>query len=245
MALDVTNIFIILYSVICLETLMMVFLLWKTPAIPFLGAFLTKNPLIYLMGKDKLGEFRLLKRKHGSAVVRKVGIFNMTENSHTLEAKTKTPLYFAFRDFASTLQLDYPSILQELKERGYKLTNIDDVTNLIKSMKGSDMVVDVNIKPFKTYKLHDLDNMFPYNLDPTFIDAQVQGELNKFSKLTRATPTIIGGLVVLILVVGLAVYIMQKSFKGCISPKECEGMVSAAKCILPQAQMFINNTPLI
>ena len=87
--------------------------------------------------------------------------------------------------------------------------------------------------------------MFPFNLDPTFIEAQVQGELNKFSKMMKAAPQILFGIIILLVVGSIAVFILQKAFKGCISPSECEGMVSAAKCSIETVKAITNSTPII
>jgi hypothetical protein len=246
MAVAVLTIFIILYSLIAIESLLLIFLLWRTPAIPFMIAFLMKRPLIYMIGKDRLGEFKTLVPKFGGGSVKNIGLFSLTENSHTLEMKTKTPIYFAFRDHAATLDITYPAILQEIKEKGIRITNIEDITNLITNIKDKLIdTIDIGIKPFKTYKLHELENMFPFNLDPTFIDAQVQGELNKMSKLTKAIPIITGSIIVLIMVAAIAVYIMEKAFKGCISVGDASAMVSAAKCSSGAViNTIINNTPI-
>jgi len=83
------------------------------------------------------------------------------------------------------------------------------------------------VHAYKTYKFHDLENMFPNNLDPTFIDSTVQCDIAKSLKTMKMTPTVIGGAVVLVMVAAVAVFIVQKAFKGNISVQECESMIKA------------------
>lgn len=242
----ITQLFIILFSIIGIESLLLMFIILKTPAIPFIKSFLLKRPIMYLMGKDKTGKFIPFKIRHGSGIVKNEGIYNLTENSHTLEENTKTALYFGFKDFAATVTPEYPALLQEIREKGYKINHINDLTSLIERVKAdieSNPILDV--KPYKTYKLHELQNMFPYNLDPTFIEAQVQGELIKFMKMMKATPQIMMGLIVLIIAAGVTVFIIQRAFKGCISQGDCSAMVSAAKCSFNGIQTIANLTPIV
>jgi len=242
--MDIQNMFIILYSIIALETLIIVFLYIKTPVFTFLASAFTNKDIVYLVGKDKRAEFKLVKKQFGSAVVKGEGIFNLTENSATLEKKTKSAIYFAFKDFAATLDLTYPAILQELKDAGYKINTIDDIQNLIGKIK-KELIepVKIGIKPYTTYNIHNLENMFPLNLDPTFIDAQVQGELNKYNKLIKGTNMVLQGLAILVVISAVAVFILNKAFKGQISTAECEAIASAgAKAV---RTTVINATALV
>lgn len=233
-------------AVIAIESLMLLFVFWKTPAMPFIGAFLTGKSLVYSVGKDKVGYFKAMKRQYGSGVVKKSGIYELTENSHTLEGKTKIPIYFAFEKFGATMKLEYPAIIQELRQQGYAISTIEDVQQLIQDIKlGKRDQVQINIKPYKTYNITDLENMFPLNLSPEFIDAQVQGELAKYSKLMKQTPLMLGMIAVLIVIAAVAIYIIRLAFTGSISATDCTNMVSAAKCITSGAINIVTNmTPV-
>jgi len=236
--------FVILYSFIALETLAIVFIALKTPAFTFLVATFLNKDIMYLVGKDRRAEFKLITKKHGSAVVKNIGIFNLTENSSTLEKKTKTAIYFAFRDFAATLDPTYPAIIQELRENGYKISTIDDIQELLLKIKnGLKENQNLGIQPFKTYRIHDMENMFPLNLDPTFIESQVQGELNKFNKMIKGTNQVLQGLVVLIVVAAVAIFILNKAFKGQISTSECSLICSSVGGAIKET--VVNATALV
>ena len=221
-----------LMSAIGVQSVLIIFIFWKTPALTFLGASLLKKPVLYIIGKDRLGKFKSFRPENGAGRLGKDGLFHLTENSHTLEVGSKTPIYFAFRDLAATLLPEYPAIIQELREQGIILNNIEDITDYVDQIKkGLKKDLPIEVKPYKTYKFHDLENLFPNNLDPTFIDATVQCEVSKGLKLMKVGPQILGGVVILILVASVATVIIQKAFKGCMSPQDCQTMVSAAKCV--------------
>ena len=235
-----------LYGIIGFETLIIVLIFWKTPAFTFLKAGILKLPLIYVIGKDHLGTFKAFRPKAGSASVKGVGLFNLTENSHTLESGAKIPIYFGFRDLAATLLPEYPAIIQEIREAGFLVNNIEDVKSYVRKIKGGAVGnLTVKVRPFKTYKFHDLANMFPNNLDPTFIDSTVQCEVAKFTKAMKTGPMVLMGIVILLIVAAVAVFILQKAFKGSMDPKDCEMMVAAAKCSAQATQAVVSGVPLV
>jgi hypothetical protein len=226
-------IFGILFGIIGLETILLFFIVFKTPAMTFLMANIFKKPVMYIMGKDHLAMFKTFSPKNGAAIIRGIGVFHLTENSHTLEYKTKTPIYLAFRDLAATLLPEYPAIIQEAREKGVVLNTLDDVTEIIYKIKNAlYKPFDVVVKPFKTYKFHDLQNMFPYNLDPTFIDATVQCEVTKGLKQLKMAPAITTSVIILLVVAAVAVFIIRMGFQGTMDAKDCEMIVAAAKCVI-------------
>jgi hypothetical protein len=222
--------FIGLMVVIGIESLLLVFVIWKTPALTFLKASLLKRNLVYIIGKDRLGMFKTFTPESGAAKLGKEGIFHLTENSSTLEVGSKIPIYVAFRDLAATLLPEYPAIIQELREKGLKISNIEDVNDYILQIKKGAMDdIPVNVHAYKTYKMHDLENLFPNNLDPTFIDATVQCEISKGLKMVKLAPTIFGGIVVLLVVGAVAIYILNMAFSGQITVEDCKAMIETVK----------------
>ena len=240
-----------LFAVIGLQALILIFVFWRTPAMVFLKAALLKKPLMYIIGKDRMGTFKAFKSESGAAKVGKDGLFHLTENSHTLEAGSKTPIYFAFRDLAATLLPEYPAIIQEIRAQGIVINNIEDVNHYIdKIKKGVTPDLPVSVAAYKTYKFHDLENMFPNNLDPTFIDATVQCEVSKGLKLMKNGPMMLTGMIMLIMAVGVAVFIMQKAFSGkTLTVGECNSMIGAVKSAAPvlrnAAVQAINSSSII
>ena len=224
------GIFIGLMVALSIESIILVLILWKTPAFTFLKASVLKKNVMYVIGKDRLSHFKTFKAENGSAKLGKEGIYNLTENSHTLEDGSKIPIYFAFRDLAATLLPEYPAIIQELREKGIVINNIEDVNNYIKDIKkGIKDDLPVQVHAYKTYKFHDLENMFPNNLDPTFIDATVQCEISKGLKLMKMTPALIGGGIMIIMVSAVAIFIINKAFSGSLSVEDCTAMIEAGK----------------
>lgn len=167
-----------------------------TPALIFLQAKFKKGAsLIYTVNRGQIGEFKIATGKfQGIADVKKVGPYIITENSHTIEKKSKTPFYFAFGEFAATLPLEYSFVIQYLRETGEKVTNIDDLGDLVgvqyneeeklweskpkEEKDDSDFEKEermkVAIEPYKTIKIHDLAYMFPFNITPALVESKTQ-----------------------------------------------------------------------
>jgi hypothetical protein len=243
MALSLFGIIIICFVVIAFETLLIMFTFFKTPAATFLMASMMKKPVIYIIGKDRLGTFKSFTAANGAAKVKGEGLFALTQNSHTLESGSKTAIYFAFRDQAATLLPEYPAIIQELREKGIVLNHVEDIKDYLdKIKKGVKTDLPVSVRAYKTYRFHDLENMFPFNLDPTFIDATVQCEISKGLKLLKVGPTVMGGIIILLMVGAIAIYIIRNAFAHQIGADDCTAMVNAAKCVYNSAGNFINTT---
>ena len=242
----ILGVFVFLMIVVAIESLMLLFIVFKTPALTFLKAALFKLPLMYVIGKDSLGHFRAFKSVGNTAKVGKDGLYNLTENSHTLEMSSKVPLFIAFRDLAATMLPEYPAIIQELREQGLVINNVEDINIYLQKIKrGVSEDLPITVKPYKSYKFHDLENMFPNNLDPTFIDATVQSETARNLKMMKSGPMMIGGVVILMMVAALSVYILRMSFTDAITSQDCAVLVDAAKCTFNNVGAMVNNSPLI
>jgi len=103
-----------------------------TPAMIFLKAKFKKASLIYSVNRGQSGQFTVGTSKHqGIMDVKGVGPFIVTENSHTIEKKSKTPFYFAFGEFATTIPLEFAQTVQNLREAGKKVTNVEDLARFV------------------------------------------------------------------------------------------------------------------
>jgi len=243
---QVMQLIYVLYGLVAFLSIMLVFIIWKTPALIFLKASLLKSPIMYIIGKDHMGVFKTFRPKNGAGSIKGVGLFHLTENSHTLEAGAKIPIYFAFRDLAATLLPEYPAIVQEIREKGFLVNNLEDIEDYIKRIKAGTLDnYPIKIQPYKTYKFHDLANMFPFNLDPTFIESTVQCEVAKFTRMMKMGPLAIGTIVVIILVIALAVFIIERAYKGNIGIGECKELCQAGGQVVKTAVTSAVNTAAV
>ncbi len=179
-----------------------------TPALIFLKAKFKKASLIYVTGRGQTGQFMIASGKfQGIADIKGVGPFIITENSHTIERKSKLSLFFAFGEFAATLPMQFAYIVQYLRDSGKKVTNIDDLAQ-IAGMKFDDVTkawvkipeedlteeekknikeMEVAVQPYKTIRMHDLAYMFPFNITPALIESKTQHmiglKMNFFNKM--------------------------------------------------------------
>ena len=186
----------------------LIFVGFTTPALIFLKAKLRKQCLIYCVNRGQTGKFLVANPKYQGIVdIKKVGPYIITENSHTIEQKSKVPFFFGFGEFAATLPLEYAQLIQNLRKSGKKISNIDDLAeyagmefdNTEKVWKqtpeenltpGRKKLIDelkVKIEPFKTISLHNLAYMFPFNITPALIESKTQHmigiKMHMFNKL--------------------------------------------------------------
>lgn len=201
-----------------------------TPARVFLVGWMRKMPVFAVLYKHGVGEYMVGKPSDsGSAEIRKLGPVKMTEGSHFLEQKSKVPVFTLFAEFAYTLQKEYPAVIQELKEMGFRINNFEDYYHLTKlasdksyqkeildSIQDTDEKqmmmgkiqalegLDIVIKPHKTYQLHNLGMMFPNNISPDFVRAKVINAVTRKVKQlgTQKQLLITGAIAFFIIVIG-------------------------------------------
>ena len=224
-------VFIAIFIVAVLLLVILLLVGFFTPALIFLKAKFSKGSLIYSVNRGQIGQFLIASDKfQGIADVKKVGPFIVTENSHTIEKKSKTPFYFAFGEFAATLPLGFAALIQELRKKKEKITNIDDLAKL-SGMKFNDETklwesedakitesqletLNEEIRPYQTIKLHDLAYMFPFNITPALIESKIQHMIGlKQQMFNRMTPQFVMMFIMILMGATLAAVIAFKFLK--------------------------------
>lgn len=220
----------IAFAVMAAIFLLILFLVgFFTPAMIFLKAKFKKASLIYSVNRGQIGEFLIATGKfQGIADVKKVGPYIITENSHTLEKKSKIPFYFAFGEFASTLPLSFAALVQNLREDGRKITNVTDLAKLAglefdnqtkvwKATNEKDLTekqketINEEIRPYQTIKLHDLAYMFPFNITPALVESKIQHMLGlKQQMFNKMTPQFVMMFIMILMGATLAAVIAFK-----------------------------------
>lgn len=121
-----------IYSFAGILLVMLFIIAFFTPGIVFLKAKLKKSPLIYIVNRGQKGRFFVGKQKtEGIVDIDRVGPIIISENSHTIEHKSGTPLFFAFGEFAGSLPLKWIYVINKMREKANKednpLTNVDEL----------------------------------------------------------------------------------------------------------------------
>ncbi len=227
-----------------------------TPSLVFLKAKFTKGSLIYSVNRGQVGKFLIASTKfQGIADVKNVGPFIITENSHTIESKSKTPFYFAFGEFASTLPLEYAVIVQQLREKEKKVTNISDLAGLAglkfnedKKVWESDVkavspekaeYLNQEITPYKTIQLHNLAYMFPFNITPALIESKTQHMIGlKQHLFNKMTPQYVMMFIMILMGGTLAAVIAWKFLKtGDVATSTVETRTIIERVVMPIGNM--------
>jgi hypothetical protein len=211
--------------------IILLFVLWKTPAMEFLMAFMTGKSVVLVTNRSNHARFRTAKaNSEGMLQVKKVGPVMVEPNSAMLERISGRPLYICFGEFASTLPLWWVSVINFLKRKHQDdpkpLHNSSDLGGRI-GMKFNDNTlqwdhvevteenVSIQIKPYYAVRMHELANMFPYNITPALMESKTVHEIAKKQRMWNALSTqmlIWVAMAVLILVI--AAYIAYHLFGG-------------------------------
>ena len=74
---------------------------------------------------------------------------------------------------------------------------------------------EVDVKPYETFKIHDLANMFPFNITPALIESKIVYEVAARQKISNRLTKEWAFLIIALLIGGvLAAFIAWKFFKG-------------------------------
>ena len=188
----------IFISIFVIAAILLVLLLlvgFFTPSLIFLKAKFQKASLIYSVNRGQVGKFLIASNKYqGIADVKGVGPYIVTENSNTLESKSKTSFFFAFGEFAATLPLEFAQVVQYLRDQNKKVSNITDLAEmagmefdnttkawvkipedkLTEEQKKKIEEINIVIQPYKTINLSNLAYMFPFNITPALMESKTQ-----------------------------------------------------------------------
>lgn len=217
--------------------LLLIAILWKTPALEFIIAFLFGKPVVAMTNRSARIQFKNAKpSSEGMLEIRGVGPIIVAENSYTRESTSGALMYFCFGEYASTLPLwwvytvnkirDYYAKvkgkpIQNVSQLGEKVgrkfdedTNSWVVTPAQKDAEGNEMKV-VAIQPYQTIRLHDMGNMFPFNQTPALVESRIVHEVAKKMKFWNSmNAQVILTFAVGFVVVVVGAYIAWKFFGG-------------------------------
>ncbi|MFW6119402.1 MAG: hypothetical protein ACOC80_00650 [Petrotogales bacterium] len=217
----------------CILMLILVLVFMWTPAKIYLKSRFSKKPLGYALDRTGRGQFVIGNEGlKGTMKVKKVGPVKLTEGSAIFDKQTKTPFFFFFTEQSDSIPPEYPAIVQEFREHKVPINNYDDYVDYItianmdeddakkairEKMAGhpekdikeaTKYILDnkVKLEPKRTYKIHDLVNMFPNNSTPMSIDAYAQHEVSQqTNKAELMKWMLIASVAVLILGIAFAI----------------------------------------
>lgn len=94
------------------------------------------------------------------------------------------------------------------------------------------------IRPYETFKLHDLANMFPFNITPALIESKIQHALAAKHKMQEMTRNFV--ILALIIMIGgtIAAYIAYKFFGGQGEEQQVKVIVDYAGNIIGGSSNF-------
>ena len=229
-------IFIAIFIIAALLLVILLLVGFFTPSLVFLKAKFKKASLVYSVNRGQIGKFLIASNKfQGIADCKGVGPYIITENSHTLEQKSKTPFYFAFGEFAATLPLEFARIVQYLRDSGKRITNIEDLADLAgmkfdetnkvwekipenkltEEQKKKIDEINIAITPYKTINISNLAYMFPFNITPALMESKTQHMIGlKMSMFNKMNMQYVLMFIMILMGVTLAAVIAFKFLKS-------------------------------
>lgn len=209
----------------------LIFLVKLTPAMTFLKASMARKAVVFLKGRSGMGKFVLGRpTTYGTVNIKGHGPLMQTADSRVLEVKSKAAIYTAFTEFGATLPQDYEPIISEMKKGGFKINNFLDYNHyymLASNQKYAEEYVGafkkddkkkeaealikkckefkINIYPVKSYNVHELGSMFPYNMNPVFIEGAIVEETTKRMNSARTSnqTMITAAIAIMLILVGI------------------------------------------
>lgn len=204
-----------------------------TPAKAFMKAKFSNGLVVQKTNRAGRSEYLVATdADSGTIDVEKYGSVFLEKGSHAIESRSKVPVVHVFGEYGISIPSWWPSILQELKEAGIRISNNDDYTHILKLSKGgkyADKYISsfkdkvekkkarelvknlqkyrVFIKPFKAYRLHELADQFPNNVRTEYTESKVEAALTyaqRNDRFKRNAVIAFGGIAVLFLAAGIA-----------------------------------------
>lgn len=192
------------------------FIIIKTPAMKWLRSMLTKKPLFFMMSsRDGLGGFYVPKKTENQfSLIKGLGVFGMSKDSHIFDKQTKQMIYLADKDFASTLSRNYPELVEKMRELFPKMKDGKDfkkiVNEAIASPNDFKKNPEIQIMKGKTIKISELSQYYPLNITPSFVESY--GEIAKRQerrKLDTMKWMVGAGILVMLIGIGGAIALGQ------------------------------------
>jgi hypothetical protein len=235
----------------------------RTPVFTFLKSGMSRKPLMLMSNKNGEAQFVNCEQRPNT-LFNEYGYFNKAEDSHLNLKKPNVSFYFAFNEFSTTIPLYYNIILDHLRACGFNIKKWDNYDKLVKVLnddsKKSLFLKDCESKlspeeytklislinngikkeTLSTIKLNNLQNIFPYNIDPVFIRSNINNEvILKMKQFDGAYIKWIGiGIMILLIFMGFA--LMYKVMgSGVALPS-----IDVAGGLIPSTPNTLNNMSL-
>lgn len=203
-----------------------------TPAWTFLRAKFGGKPVIATQNRDSFADLQTGDRIHDGRTKVKGYPVSLVEGSHMIERKSKVAMFFRFGNMGINTNMEYPAIIAELAEKGIVIKKFDELDHLVKltsdeqyrdkylaeitdeaerekEKKRIEKIgqLEIDIKPWKSYKLMELQNLFPFNVNSDFIEAITEEEINlaikKLKKKEALYKLLMVGAIAFAIIVGI------------------------------------------
>lgn len=195
------TLFLVLVTLVSIEAAIIMIVFAWTPAGVFLRCRLGNSTFpLGIIGRSNRLTFVAAKHYAGTFHTKKNGIYQETPGSfYTIK---KVPTFFAYEDYAATMPLKYPKIVQLLRKLWPgKINNFGDLKEQMEKPENAEKAIELNEKKPETILIGDLQHMFPANDNPYTREAEKDAEITIQNKSKKADLVkwllIVGGIVII------------------------------------------------
>ena len=236
-----TTAFVIMICFISLNGLSLFvlgFLSYTTPIWTFFSAWRKKSPIIAMLGRDQSVHFLLGQPRPLGIIKTKYGPYFAKKNSHVIEHKSRARVFFAFNDFAQTLNAEDLNKLDVLREKLLeqkvdlnKIITWDDFEAACHTyLKDEDQLKLVERVSFKVHDLPAFSQEFnPVNMERYHETEKMIETMSLKNKLLDSR--VILFIVIILIAGGIAFYIASRSMQEpniIVQAPRMAGVVKAA-----------------
>lgn len=203
---------------------LLIFIGFKTPAFTWIRAMFRRGSIFFLAGRDNVGGFYASKRLGSNwAEIKRQGLFFIAEGSFIFDRKSKKPIYLAHKEIGATINLEWPDIIEKLKEKGFEIKDSKDYKAVVNDKANQDILLELSSG--KTIKISDLQKFFPLNIQPTFVKSVTENEKRRVARRVENIKIIaVIGFAVLLVCIGAYILIGRINEAKTTCSCNCEGV---------------------
>lgn len=90
----------------------------------------------------------------------------------------------------------------------------ETIYKVIEPAQYTKKLVKIDIEPYETFKVHDLANMFPFNITPAMIESKIQHLLAVKQRMFNSLTPQMGFLIIALIIAGVLAAVIAWKFLG-------------------------------
>lgn len=229
-----------MFSALIVETIFLLMLIFKTPALKFLWASFKKRMILIHPRENHYIEFVPTKQSSSLAFVKGRGYYVIDPSHVYIESSTKLPCTLVYGNYALTIDPKTAKLAERLASFGLGMKFYKDIENLREQLTNTNQSFSLKILG-ESIDLSEAINFFNTSERSDFIEAEIQRRTASqvMAKLAGGRDVLKWSLAVMVILIGAAIaYAILSQFLGGPSPSQAIQGISRIISPVP-----VNTTP--